>query len=894
MNPTLSENPWKALEITTKKVSEIKDAILSEEQREKYKDVILNMEQVEKLKQWKLTIEELTKLQMEQLRKTMSYSPEKLKSALKQWNEDAIESAKKAEEAFEDATWNLEWNVKAKVEDIKDKAQELKDDFSKEWILLSLEKIEKEGWIIGFLVWILLWIMRIFWYKNQLWEAAEKVEWAIKDLSPEKIKEVKDKIIISIEKSTWITLTPEVREKLSSKIDPNNPKSFLNWNEFNLLAEKLKKGEDINIDDLNKLWLLEKIQKDPEFKIIFDSIIKKTRDVIVKKLSPYIEQSWVKLEWDNLTKFEKILNEEISENRLIELIKKWEGTVLDTAIWAWELATLLPRILFKCYKEDLIEAKNLAISVWEYGTDKIKIWLKALSWEDIIPDISWLISWDEMDNQIENLSPEKKLLLQRVFYSELWLVAWVLWIWTFALSSWIVSVFEMWDKIKWWVNPLKEPWKLFTSPAQRLQNTLNKLNPWSWVWMNDMMKAMKSTEESYRLLDELKQTSTAAEKTRITNRLWQIEQELKILSAKSNIDSPDLYKKWFNSPLQSHYYRNNIKDLEQIVSTNNKLGIAKINWNLWKYVLEAKHIIESFKIKYIWASAVLRVWNEVEAKELIKAFWKLTPEILRWLLWKVPIILTSWALISTFNENKEKSSLWEAFLSTQWFTWWFMLLDEAKININDWLKVENIWAASAWVLVLWTETFLVGKDLIRLLPKHGIVWWIWRAAFNSAFRIPVEMIKLWGWTIARWNDILKVAWSLLKNSPKKWQIGIGLTLVWAWLLLARWAMADDISTKDLEKQGLIDEKWNLKLDWFNNLDDKIKQSILDLTTISFLDKYFKNKESEFSLLYENWIYTIKTTQENFKSNPQVFEDIEHEIWKISNETGFNIKLKFES
>ncbi|MDD3793324.1 MAG: hypothetical protein PHI37_00735 [Candidatus Gracilibacteria bacterium] len=894
MNPTLSENPGKALEITTKKVSEIKDAILSEEQREKYKDVILNMEQVEKLKQGKLTIEELTKLQMEQLRKTMSYSPEKLKSALKQGNEDAIESAKKAEEAFEDATGNLEGNVKAKVEDIKDKAQELKDDFSKEGILLSLEKIEKEGGIIGFLVGILLGIMRIFGYKNQLGEAAEKVEGAIKDLSPEKIKEVKDKIIISIEKSTGITLTPEVREKLSSKIDPNNPKSFLNGNEFNLLAEKLKKGEDINIDDLNKLGLLEKIQKDPEFKIIFDSIIKKTRDVIVKKLSPYIEQSGVKLEGDNLTKFEKILNEEISENRLIELIKKGEGTVLDTAIGAWELATLLPRILFKCYKEDLIEAKNLAISVGEYGTDKIKIGLKALSGEDIIPDISGLISWDEMDNQIENLSPEKKLLLQRVFYSELGLVAGVLGIGTFALSSGIVSVFEMGDKIKGGVNPLKEPGKLFTSPAQRLQNTLNKLNPGSGVWMNDMMKAMKSTEESYRLLDELKQTSTAAEKTRITNRLGQIEQELKILSAKSNIDSPDLYKKGFNSPLQSHYYRNNIKDLEQIVSTNNKLGIAKINGNLGKYVLEAKHIIESFKIKYIGASAVLRVGNEVEAKELIKAFGKLTPEILRGLLGKVPIILTSGALISTFNENKEKSSLWEAFLSTQGFTGGFMLLDEAKININDGLKVENIGAASAGVLVLGTETFLVGKDLIRLLPKHGIVGGIGRAAFNSAFRIPVEMIKLGGWTIARGNDILKVAGSLLKNSPKKGQIGIGLTLVGAGLLLARGAMADDISTKDLEKQGLIDEKGNLKLDGFNNLDDKIKQSILDLTTISFLDKYFKNKESEFSLLYENGIYTIKTTQENFKSNPQVFEDIEHEIGKISNETGFNIKLKFES
>jgi len=37
--------------------------------------------------------------------------------------------------------------------------------------------------------------------------------------------------------------------------------------------------------------------------------------------------------------------------------------------------------------------------------------------------------------------------------------------------------------------------------------------------MDDMIKAMKSTEESYRLLDELKQTSTTAEKTRITSRL---------------------------------------------------------------------------------------------------------------------------------------------------------------------------------------------------------------------------------------------------------------------------------------------------------------------------------------------------------------------------------------
>ncbi|MDD2908059.1 MAG: hypothetical protein PHH98_05460 [Candidatus Gracilibacteria bacterium] len=901
MNPTLSENLGNKTELITKKVSEIKDAVLSEDQREKYKDVVLSMEQADRLKQGRLTIEELTKLHTEQLRKTMpSYSPDRLKSALKQGKEDTIESAKEAAVIVEGlgtkgASSETVAIAKEKVEEIKDKASDLKDEIGAEGVMVWLEELAKEGGLLGFFASLLLGIAKIFGYKGGIEKVAEKADELIEKLSPEKIKETKEAIVTSIEKSLGKNLSPDLRIKLLNKLDPNNKDSYINLEQISKLQEKLKKGESLNLEDIRSLGILEKIFKDNELKEIFDMVIIKSRKAVLEKLKPYIENSGVKLEGDKLKKFEAILSEEISQNKLIELIKDGKGSVLDLTLGAIDTGLLIPKVIFRCYEEDIIEAKNLVISAGEYGTDKIKIGLKSLSGGDIIPDIAGIISWDDLDKTIENMSPSKKLLLERVFYSELGLVAGVLGAGGFALASGITSIFEVGEKARLGnINIFKEPQKLLTGPAERLRTTLEKLKPGNGVWMDDMITAMKKTEESYKLLDQLKLATTEAEKAKIYGSLGKIEQEVKLLSGKVSIDNTQLYKSGAKSPLQSHYYRNSIKDLEQIVSTNNKLAQLKINGSLSKYAYELKHIVESYKVRYIGANAVLRIGSEAEGKELVKALGKLTPEIIKGFFGRVPIILTSAAMISTFSENKDKSSLKEAFLSTWGFTGGLMLLDEAKIDINDGFKAENIGAAGAGVLVLGTETILIGKDLLKLIPKHGWVEGVGRTALNSAFRIPVEMIKLGGWTIARGNDILKVAGSLLKNSPKKRKIGIGLALAGSAILLARGAMADDINPEELEKKGLIDKEGNGSLDGFKNLNDEIKKDILDLTSISFLDKYFKGKQDQFSFLFENGVYTIKTSPKNLKAHPEVFENIEYEIGKISNETGFNIKVKFES
>ncbi len=911
LNNSPSENTWTNFESEMIKVSQVEHK-LTPEQAERFKDIYLTPEQAEKLKNWNFTIEELTRLETDQLRKEIDWkkrmddSISLLRKAQRNWEQqDGIdeEYANWLLDSLETSNW---WSIESIKDSIWEKAEKAKKVVEKAWIWGKFWEVfkwaekafKKEwalAWIIAFFVWLwkmLTWGLTI----DKAWEKMEELS-----LNSDELKEtqekVKTKIITSIESSLWEELDEDTKAKIEKKLNPKNPDAILTNSDLNRLYDKIEKWESLTTDDLHELWILTKIYNDPELKDILNKTVIKLRKGMLDKMLPVFESRGINMQWDNKNKFEQILKREINDNDIFELIKNWKGSTLDVLFWSIGLATMYPSILLECYKEDLLKVWDLVITAWEYWSDKIQIWLKAMTWDNIIWDIVWTMQWGSFDWVLEKLSPEKKLLLYRSFYAELWIVAWVMWAWAFALSSWIISTLEMWEKVKLWVNPLKEPSKLLTKPADRLSKTLEILNPGEWAWIDEIKDTMKLAEESYRKLDEMK-TATPEWKKKLAEEIRDIQWKISTTySEKWSLTNPKSYKWLSNTPLKSYYARNILKDLENIAITNSKLATSVETWNISKLAHKSKQIIDSFKVRYIWANAVLRVSDNNDAKTLARAMWTLSPEILRWLLWKVPVIMMAGSMIDMYNESKENSSIWDLILSTNGIFGWLMLLEEWKINLEGGLKVENMWSASLWLLVMGTEVTLITKDILKWIYKDGLIkWWakwLWIGLINSAFRVPVEMINFWRWWIARWAEIYKIASAVMRKSPKKW-LWIAIAGM-AWLvLLSRWVMAEEVNEETLKEQEIIDENWNFKDRILWDIDDKWKKKVLDLISMQFLANKFKWREDEFSFDFNNWVYTIKTTQEILQNNEKLFWEIEKSIWEFAMESWVNINVNFKT
>ncbi|MDD3145209.1 MAG: hypothetical protein PHV23_03815 [Candidatus Gracilibacteria bacterium] len=408
MNPSLSENPGKAAEIVTKKVSEIKDAVLSEEQKEKYKDVILSMEQADRLKQGRLTVEELTRLHLEQFKKTReNYSPEKLNEALEAGKKEAIEAGKEAEQLGKklgDST--IVKKAEEKAGELKDKASEIKEKVGEEGLMVWLEKIEKEGGIIGFLVGIFLGIARLLGYKSKLGDAAEKVKGAIEKLKPEEITKTKEETKKLIIGKLGKTLTPENQAKLESAI--NN----LSSEELSSLYTKLKKGE-LNYSEILKI--VPNLLKD----VINPEQIEKTKkdvqESLINALKKEIKEKYnIELDQNKLLKLRELVekNTTISKDTIglfYEIGEKKEFKIKDFFGPGLEAGINTSSLMIGLLINGIIPISAFGMDFAKAGTDMIRFSIDALG-------VGSSISIDNFNKSIEGMNESEKAILIGLLY----------------------------------------------------------------------------------------------------------------------------------------------------------------------------------------------------------------------------------------------------------------------------------------------------------------------------------------------------------------------------------------------------------------------------------------------------------------------------------------------
>lgn len=893
----------KPIETTQGKLDELRKSYIKwEPNLSKVKD-FLESSRLSIIKETQESTQEVKKVAWE-LKESMKF--ENLKN--EQWTIDWKNADLQMDNALEsvsNSAENLSWEIKEKTKSSVEKAKVIAKKVKKSWYTVQLWEAMNEAFskLKKFDIWWALmslfkWLFGMFTWGEVLKKAWEKVKEVLDTTTPEykeTLNQTQNTIISYIEKTTWEKLDEKTKARLKTKLSPNTKLSYINTEDFKELTKKIKSWKKLNLEDLKNSWVILNIIKDPDFKEIKELLSKNINKKLFTFFKSKFEKSWVKFNPENEWKLKSIIKNEFENttaNKLIERTKEnwWEVHFnglewVQSVLWVW---VLIPNIIFEAYKENIIKAENLVIWVVESWKDTISIWLKALDWKNIIPDLVWRMNWNDFDSKLSNVSPEKKLLLERAFYAELWLVSSVLWtIWFYWTSS-LVSLIE-------WGNN-KIAWESFSStPIKRLEKTLNIIWKWKWAWLEKIEDALEDTKKSYKIVEKLKNPNLdkiTKEKLnkelseiswRFSNRAWSFYNKETLSVITKNLN-----------PIQTFHFNQSIEQLKQITKTNQNLWIAILNWTFTKEIYKTKQFIESFKLRYINWHAVLNITDWLKAKEFTKAMWSLAPEMVKWLFKVTPILVVWWTI---WDSVKNKNwSIWETLYMLNWFTWWVQLFKNTEINYTEkWLNIKNPENFAWWMALIWMETVFFWKDFLWYFSKWQYLRAIPMSAFNSFVRLPLDAVKWIWWAWVRWYEVLKIAKSFLEKSPKKWKIWLWVAiLLWA-VVAVEYASADEIDSTQLEKDWLI-KNWKpnielLKKKW-NEIDNSKKEEIISLYSLSVLEKPFSWKGDKFNFNLEDWLFKIKINKE---LEPQK-ELIEYKLVDVSRfltNIDSNIKLDIQ-
>lgn len=826
----------------------------------------------------------------------------------KQWEIDwknADSQIDNALESISDSTENLSWEIKDKTKASVEKAKVVAQKVKESWYTVQLWEAMNDAFtkLKKFDIWWALvslfkWLFGMFTWGEVLKKAWDKVKEVLDPTTPEykeTLNQTQDTIISYIEKTTWEKLDEKTKTRLKTKLSPNIQWSYINTEDFKELTKKIKSWKKLGIEDLKNSWVILNIIRDPDFKEIKELLSSNINKKLFNFFKSKFEKSWVTFNEENEWKLKSIIKKEFETTTFNELVERtkenwWEVHFdwlewVESILWVW---VLIPNIIFEAYKEDIIKAENLAIWVVESWKDTISIWLKALDWKDIIPDLIWRMNWDDFDEKLLNVTPEKKLLLERAFYAELWLVSSVLGtIWFYWTSS-LVSLIE------WWANKLE--WKWFKTPnVNRLEKTLNIIWEWKWAWLKEIEEAINESKKSYEIVEKLKNPNI----DKVTKET--LRKELSEISWKFENKAWSFYSKETLSkitknmnPLQTFHYKKSLEQLQQIAKTNQQLWIAIIEWSFTKKALEVKQFIESFKLRYINWHAVLNITDWLKAKEFTKAMWSLAPEMIRWLFRVAPILIVWWTI---WDSTKQQDWEWyKTLLMLNGFTWWIQLFKDTEVSYTEeWLKITNPESFAWWMALVWMETFFFWKEFLQYVSKWQYIRALPMATFNSFVRLPLDAVKWIWWASVRSYEALKIARSFLEKSPKKWKI-------WLWIALLLWAVisveyasADEIDSAQLEKDWLIkDWKPNIELlkNKWNKIEDNKKEEIISLYSLSILEKPFNWKGDKFNFNLEDWLFKIKIDK-NLESEKELVEKLLIDVSRFLTDINSNIKLDIQ-
>jgi len=826
---------------------------------------ILNSEEVNEYKDLRLSNESIKKIQAgENIAEVSKYELDFLRSGIDMtWTVEGIKEPKEIGKIKENFKW-LEWSFDGIIDsawnsEIWKKAKvwfkEVKEKIGSAGMWVTIAKgfnsfAEKIGsWLEGIMKFFSNLFKWLMWFLG-FWEKVGEVVDKVSDvLNPETRKET-----IKWLEAQLITAHPEKSEQIKKAISEGK----INEDALVVISEKLQKWEKVTLTDFYTLR--------PELKdLLFtkEELTEKVESVKQKMFLSMKSELEKKLSIDTLTPEQsdellKTINELwINESTVLDLEKDFRENdrinmaniiPLIRSLWM-ESSTFILKLVYRW----IIPTSHIASEFAGAWYDTLKLSIAPLGiFEKIDINAFSDMSWDMTDQQ--------KSILTMLIYKKwglLFKTAWFLTeslmrVWVEAATSTTVKWVDiykagfnndyqkqidnlkeiwkvLWDKnIDWSISILKEAQDnlndvvknykyLHVLQDSQYKNVWEKINALSKYWLN--IEKLSSTMSQSEL-----NHAVSKNHIKINFAMWVFDKGWLWINAKNSIIGL-----WWVSDLQDFN-----KVLNATWKSQKLLASGSIWWKiLWKG-LEMMHLPD---ISRLWDRLVFNfksVWEAKVFSELIKR----SPEMIWWIMGKLPIISIIW--LSSMQEWDFMENIWNSLVDLIPFVGPINMISEWTLT---WIKsgelnLENMTTMWAGFLLLGIDGIFWFKEIAKWIANW--TWWFsWLAKymaqpFKDIYWIGRGIWEFWyvalKWAPGSLKELTKQVLNKTKNLKWKVRAIVILWLLWAWA--SKLAFADD---------SQIDEYMNE--DWLDV--EKIKNNSLSQEEKLETSKYlFVNSQNE--------------------------------------------------
>lgn len=773
--------------IDTKWMEELVQPInVSRNELKKFKDEIDKLPEAEKLTRTKEFLKEKanTLLKSEQ-------SQDKLKTETQKTIEAA---AKKAQ------TW-VEW-AKEAAKDLETKAQTI---VSEKWVVEMVQWLFKDAFAWLWALWTFFWnlfksLLGMLWFGDKTKEITEKAKETVNEETQKKVELIQNNLKENKEEYT---------KRLQEKVPLNIAKKF--WIDFQKEPEKLAKLKTLIAKSYGKI---------DEQKFI---------DLAEKMKDPTKEWLFV---WDSFSSLEEIFS--TSSYFMLGLIREW-----------------------------IIPPSKILIDIVQWWVDTIVITLNTIGQSVWIQN---MISSEHFNKMIEWMSPEEKASTMAILYRKWWLffsILWAIWWGSYKLvNAWLTPTSANWFRVmpqamlndypklienfkniekSLWVEASKSMSPML---VEALENTKKiHMNYWllevlekSWYKKNTFLKLIKDYPELEKkfpdLMEEVKNIPA-----------WAKEAELLGQKVSNRMQSITVDKQWATKWIVWKFIQNQdgrllnySENLNEVSKMQKRLALE----NKWGFAKLAK-IQESIHVAEVSRSGDRLMYsfkNEVDLKTWLKELNQAWPDIVRWVLWKLPIIALAWTSLA--SEDKIKT-LKDEFWYLLPIVWPIMMISKAWVN-EKW-ELVNFTDASIWAALFTMDSF------------HLIKWW-WKWTASYIWRPVTDMFEIVRWSarfsyttgkiIEKW--VLKMAEEAATKLAKFWISPKMRYAFAAWMIAMVWYVAykeytdkplseseaknalasNNVTKEEKEKATIALVQNSLDKFWFSNIPLNLKWNTIEI------------------------------------------------------------------
>ncbi len=730
------ENPSQDIEEI--RVKDVEQTTFSREEIKDYEETILDRNQAEKLTQWLMTIEEIRNINIEQnLERTESVR--QVAENLERWrevNEEWSEQQRQDRESAENLLNNSDVSSNNIVERLREwafnageKVDEIKDTAS---VFTWLERAKSKWWFMWSIAGFLLSIAGFLWYKKELTEwaadAASETREVIEDtISEENIEQTKQTTKDTINEELWEYISEENKERLNSAID------WLSQEQLTQLYHSIESG-DFSIDDINRIA--------PEFftEFLDEHQIEQIRNWIISKLTDSLKKSikenyWIDVDLDQekARELEDLIQENInlSDDRIFEIrqiVENSEFRYKDLANVWWEVIINSMNIFFWLISRWIVPISNFSFSFVESAWNLIKVWASAL-W------ITDNITFEEFQNKLNSMEDSEKAMYIWLLYRKWGLFLSLLWNMSAYASK--MAIWTITNTTVSWVDLFSSSvTNNFSRQAENIDNIAKSL---SWNNYSDTKGVLdeaiwnlKKVKENYRIMDYIQKADWDEAKLVANLRQnnislpdnytrWNFDRLVRELGEKNNITST-LSNRWSISSkviwFGASAELNNLNRQLQTISNSQK---RMFNPNfLTSWISRIRESLDITEISRKWDNLAFHFDSPNKAKDFFRRINVLanqTPELIKWIFDKAPIIMVAW--IAANSEEWFVESMRNEIRYLLPLVWPIMMLSESWWDWGDGYPTPiDPMSAGMWAVLLWIDWAYIWANWIKSAPRY--------------------------------------------------------------------------------------------------------------------------------------------------------------------------------